>query len=36
MTQPSNAYVLTIRQEPERAKVVGQKEKGCSPLYLSS
>lgn len=27
MTQPSNAYVLTIRQEPERAKVVGQKEK---------
>ena len=28
MLKPSDDYVLTIRQAPERAKVAGTKEKG--------
>lgn len=32
MLKPSDDYVLTIRQAPERAKVAGTKEKGVMTM----
>lgn len=34
MLAPSDAYTLTIRQGPERAKVAGAKEKGIVVLKI--
>lgn len=34
MLKPSDDYVLTIRQAPERAKVAGTKEKGMMMVMM--
>lgn len=35
MLKPSDDYVLTIRQAPERAKVAGTKEKGMTMMMMT-